>query len=43
MSRSHKTANIFFTFDSEAQSVNWHVYIGLRDAVSKLFKFFFYW
>jgi len=33
VSRSHKTANIFFSLDSVAWPVNWNVYIGLRDAI----------
>jgi len=37
VSHSHKTANIFFSFDSEAEPVNWHVYIGLRDAITRQF------
>jgi len=39
VSRSHKTANIFFSFDSVAYPVNWNVHIGLRDAITRQFTY----
>jgi len=41
VSHSHKTANLFFSFDSVAKPVNWNVYIGLRDAITSFFEFIF--
>jgi len=35
VSHSHKTANIFFSFDLVAYA--WNVYIGLRDAITRQF------
>jgi len=34
---SHKTANLFFSFDSVAKPVNWNAYIGLPDAITRQF------
>jgi len=42
VSHSHKTANIFFSFDSVAQPVKRNVYIGLRDAITRLFDILFW-
>jgi len=37
VSHTHKTANIFYLFDSVSEPVNWNEYIGLRDAITRQF------